>query len=183
MTAGNERLEHLFSRVIDNEATAAERALLESLMREHPHVRSAFDDYQRLDQSVGVALRAAAGMPVRYTIPVRVRSWTRAGQAAAVAVAACLAAVAWLHPRPPGTGPVSKPLQRAGAVAPASWFVAPPAQADVVEPVPAAFERPAVRVRGVERRWLIVPGDEPGVYRIIQVDRVRTHAIPVQRDF
>ena len=183
MTAGNDRLEHLFSRVIDNEATPAERALLESLVREHPHVRSSFDDYRRLDDAFGAALRAAAGTPGRQTIPVRVRWWTRAGQAAAVSVAACLAVAAWLHPRPPGTGPVSKPLQRAGAVAPASWFAPPPARADVVEPVPVMYERPAVKVRGIERRWLIVPGDEPGVFRVIQVERVRTHAIPVERDF
>jgi hypothetical protein len=180
-TTTNERLEHLFSRVLDDEATPAERALCEALCREHPQVGAAFEDYRRLDEAVGDALRATLRQPQPRTYPLPVRWWTRAGKVTAVAAAACLAAFAWLHPRPPGSGPASTPLRQAAA--PISWFAPATPQKDTIEPVPTAYERPTVRVRGVERQWIIVPGDAPGVYRIIQVDRVRTHAIPVQRDF
>ena len=181
-TTTNERLEHLFSRVLDNEATPAERALCESLCREHPHVAAAFEDYRQLDQAVGSALRASWQQP-QQAYPLYPRRWTRAGKVMAIAAAAaCLALFAWLHPRPPGTGSVSKPLVQASAL-PTSWFSPAPVQADTGEPVPLTYERPAVHVRGVQRQWIIVPGDQPGVYRIIQVDRVRTHAIPVHRDF
>ncbi len=180
MTTTNERLEHLFTRVLDNEATPAEQKLLASLMSEHPEVRTAFEDYRRLDEAVGDALRATRSQPIQI-IPLRNRWWTRAGRVAAVAVAACLAAFAWLHPRPPGPGPGSNPLQQASAAP--SWFATSPLPVDTAVPVPQTYERPELRVRGVQRQWIIVPSDEPGVYRIIQVDRVRTHAIPVQRDF
>jgi hypothetical protein len=52
-----------------------------------------------------------------------------------------------------------------------------------VEPLPPGYERPELRLRGTQRDWIVIPGDQPGTYLVIQVDHVRTHVIGVHRDF
>lgn len=53
MSAGSDRLEHLFSRYLDGECTPQERALLESLLRRESEVRAQFDEYRAVDRAVG----------------------------------------------------------------------------------------------------------------------------------
>jgi hypothetical protein len=59
--------------------------------------------------------------------------------------------------------------------------VVPPG--DMIEPLPTAYERPELRVRGTQRDWIVLPADEPNTYLVIEVNHVRTHVIGVQRDF
>jgi hypothetical protein len=178
MTRGSVRLEHLFSRYIDGECTPEECDLLESLTREDPAVRRMFENYRRLDQEIGGALRLAMGRP-RRVIPRR-SLWVRAGEVLAVAAAACLAVLLWHSPSQPTAGPsgAGKRLQQA-----ASWFAPTAPQGDAVEPLPSAYERPELRLRGTERNWIVIPGDRPGTYFVIEVDHVRTHVIGVHQDF
>ena len=49
--------------------------------------------------------------------------------------------------------------------------------------LPRSYERPEVGVRNIQREWLVVPGDRPGTYMVIEVDHVRTKAVGVHQDF
>ncbi|MEW6252215.1 MAG: hypothetical protein AB1716_16375 [Planctomycetota bacterium] len=189
MNPPSERLEHFFSRCLDGECTPAEARLLEGLLRDRPDVRTAFEEYRRLDAAVGDALRAALGRPVversaaaarppLQTPAVRVRL----SRLVAIAAAACLALVPWLTARRPAAGPAGSSGQTP-QVAGASWFAPRGSQSDEIAPLPRAYERPEVGVRGVQRDWLVVPGDQPGTYMVIQVDHVRTHAVRIHQDF
>ena len=209
MNPTSERLERLFSREIDGECTPDEARLLAALLDEHPDVQAAFDDYRRLDAAVGAAMRAALGRPVDSAGAVAARGSDRPaaaaadsalrarfgmrfaprpgviakiGRTAAVAAAACIGLLIWLHPSRPAAES-NGPRQAGSAAAPAfSWFAPPAEPADTVEPAPRDFERPEVQVRGVQRDWLIVPGDKPGTYMVIEVDHVRTRAIGMHQD-
>ena len=188
MMAGSERLEHLFTRYLDGECTPDEGALLEALVREDAQVRALFEDYRQLDRALGAALRQdMAHAPRTRAQPdvcpprtVRIADLRlRVGKGLAVAAAACLAALAWLHPAQPPTppGPARTPQQAA------SWFAPLPTQGDAVEPTAPAYERPELRLRGTQRNWIVIPGDRPGKYLVVEVDQVRTHVIGVHQDF
>jgi hypothetical protein len=180
MSRESDRLEHLFSRRLDGECTPAERALLEKLARDNPHVREEFEAYRELEQLLGSALRTEMGRPQPAS---RTRTaWRQVGRTAALAVAACIAAIAWLQPgMRPAAAPRGRQPAHAQSIGP--WFAPARPAVDVVEPVPSAYERPELRVRGTQRDWIVIPGDQPGSYYVIEVDRERTHVIPVRRDF
>ena len=179
MNRGADKLEHLISRCLDDECTADERQVLESLTRGDAEVRALFEDTQRLDRCVGDALRQTLRRSPD-AIPIRT-SRIRISQTLTVAAAACLAALFWFQPKPAAHDPGNQPPQKAALGS--SWFAAPAPQGDAVEPLPSAYERPELRVRGTQRDWIIIPGDEPGTYLVIEVDHVRTHVIGVHRDF
>ncbi len=189
MNATEDNLERLFSRYIDGECTPDECEHLESLVSHDAKIRASFEDYQQLDAQFGAALREAAGRESsvchcsRAVSRARIHPyWSRLGRGLALAAAACLALITWHKAlRPTGQIPASgqKPLQASAA----SWFAPQPAAADVVQPVPSAYNRPELRVRGTQRDWIVIPGDQPGEYLVIEVDRVRTHVIGVHQDF
>lgn len=180
MSREPDRLEHLFSRYLDGECTPDERDSLETLIGADRRVRSLFGEYRRLDRAVGDALRQDLGRSRPITGCKPVPQWGRLGRGLAVAAAACLAALAWLQPTPPGgDAPTSEP----GPAQAASWFAPLRPPADTIEPVPSAYERPELRLRGTQRDWIVIPGDSPGTYLVIEVDHVRTHVIAVHRDF
>ncbi len=179
MSTPADKLEHLFSRVIDAEATPDERELLRSVLDADADTRELFEQYRELDAHIGRALRQSV-----HTTPAlrpRLGVWHRIGRPLAVAAAACLATFFWLQPRvanqPPTDG--SGPAQAAATNLFAPWQQS----VDVVEPVPSAFERPEVELRGTEKDWIVVPADQPGQFMIIEVRRVRTHTVAVQQDF
>jgi hypothetical protein len=178
MNRGEDKLEHLITRCLDDECTADERQLLDSLTRGDAEVRALFEDTQRVDGCVGDTLRQTLGRSPDV-IPIRA-SRIRFSRTMTVAAAACLAALFWFQPKPAAQGPGRQPQQAALGN---SWFAAPTPQGDAVEPLPSAYERPELRVRGTQRDWIIVPGNEPGTYLVIEVDHVRTHVIAVHRDF
>jgi len=174
-----EKQEHLISRYLDGECTAVECDALEAMIADDPHMANLFESYRKIDHDVGKALRHIIGRSQR-TMPIRA-IWPRVGKGLTVAAAACLAALAWLHPtqRPSNPGPT--PVHKAGAMQ--SWFAPFASGGDAVEEVPAAYEQPEVRVRGTQRDWIVFPGNEPGTYLVIEVDRVRTHAVAIHQDF
>ena len=180
MTRGSDRLEHLFSRHIDGECTPEECRLLEALLRDDPEARQLYEDYRQLDEQFGTALQQAWAAPVRARRPRPL--WVRIGRNALVAVAASVAALLWLQPTRPST-PTPRGKHPVQAAASTGWFAPAPQHPDVVEPVPGVYERPQLRVGGTQRDWIVVPGDEPRQFMVIEVNRVRTHVIVVHQDF
>jgi anti-sigma factor RsiW len=176
MTYDTDKLEHLLSRHLDGECRPQEEQLLRSLLRREPAVRARLADYERLDREVGDALRAAMGQTPRASAS----PWARMGRGLIVAAAACLAAATWLQPRLSPTRPGADRTQQASA---GSWFAPATPEGDLVEPTPPGYERPELRLRGTQRDWIVIPGDQPGAYLVIEVDHVRTHVISVHRDF
>ncbi len=179
MTPGfDDRLERLLSRHLDGECTPEEQQLLRSLARRDREVHAWLEEQRRLDRAVGDALRRALNRPARPA--VLQAPWPRIAKSLAVAVAACLAALAWLQPRLPAAPPRPDRPQQASM---ASWFAPAAPPSDTVEPLPSGYERPELRLRGTQRDWIVIPGDEPGAYFVIEVNHVRTHVIGVHRDF
>jgi hypothetical protein len=176
MTYDTDKLEHLLSRHLDGECSPQEEQLLRSLLRREPEVRARLADYECLDREVGDALRATMGRARRPSgVP-----WSRIGRSVVVAAAACLAAAAWLQPRLSPSRPGASRTQQASA---GSWFAPATPEGDTVEPTPPGYERPELRLRGTQRDWIVIPGDRPGTYLVIEVDHVRTHVFGVHRDF
>jgi hypothetical protein len=187
MSPEGDKLEHLFSREIDGQASAEDQALLRELLDSDERMQDLFDEYRGIDTAAGDALRSMMGRAPRV-IPLR-RWWHGVGRGLFVAAAACIAMLFWLRSDVPSTSPVQpNGVQQArvgnGLELPGgSWFKAPAPRGDVVRPVPQAYERPQLRYRNTDSNWIIVPGNEPGEFFVIEVNRVRTHTIAVQRDF
>lgn len=181
-TESDNNLERLISRVLDHEASAAEHEHLQALCNHDAEARQLFDDLRGMDAEIARAMRHALGRPVRLRLrPWRQRLW----QYGVVAAAACIATLVWLQPRPqPTTNLGNHARQQSGMLPqPSSWFVAPPAPADVLEPVPEVFVRPGTVVRGTQRHWVVIPGEEARTYMIVEMDNVRTRVNVIQRDF
>ena len=185
-----DHLDHLFTRELDGQTTPDERDLLDRLRGEYPHVKQEFASLQRLDHAVGDALRLAAGKP-RHMIPLR-RRWSRFGKGLIVTAAAGIAAMAWLGQQPKATDPLNSVMRNGqnsqqaalvGGPSMPSWFAPPAPQIDTVEPMPAAYVRPELRVRGTQRDWLVIPGKQRGVYFVVEIERVGTQVFGVHQDF
>jgi hypothetical protein len=176
MNPASEQLERLISRYLDDECTPGQRRQLRAALRSDPAAEALFDEYSTLDREVGHALRHAMGRTLSLHAP-RPR-WSRIGRVFAVAAAACLAVMVWLGP-PGSTGrgrDAARPA-RAG-----SWF-APPAWEDSFQTRPPVYEQPHVGLRGTDRHWIVIPGEGPGEYLIVEVDRVHVHLVAIREDF
>lgn len=174
MTRGEDQLERLFSRCLDAEASAEEQERLDTLLLADDTLRQRYEEYCQLDALAGETLRGA------LATSASTRSWRwlrRGGRLIGLAAAAALAALAWLDPPQPSTVPRSETPTHAS-----SWFAPTELNRDMVEPLPREFERPEIRLRGTQRDWLIIPGDRPGQFMVVEIDRVRTHAIRLQED-
>jgi hypothetical protein len=178
MTTEYDDFERVISRHLDGETTPDEEQYLALQARADPLARRRLEEYRALDRQVGDALRRAIGYPAR---PALLRPpWRRVGRSVAVAAAACVAALLWLQPR---TAPRRSGTDQTQQASAASWFAPAAPAVDTVEPTPLGFERPELGVRGTQRDWIVIPGDQPGSYFVIEVNHVRTHVISVHRDF
>ena len=175
MNTPSEHLERLFTRNLDGECTPAERRQLDDLLRENPQVRADFENYRRLDELVGHAVRDAMGARPKT---IQMPAWRRVARLAGLAAAACLAAAAWLYP---GNPPQKANSDASQATMLGSWFA--PVAADPVEAVPVEYERPGVRERGTRRDLIVIPGDEPGTYMVIELEHVRRQPSGAPQDF
>jgi len=174
-----EQLERLISRELDGECTRAERRHLRAVLDRQPDLQARYDEMHAIDRAAHYALRKALGrspQTLRPALPGP--GWVRGFL---VAAAAGLAAMVWL---PSGQRSIREP---AGARPPVEANMAGVRPAlpsrDEVAPLPAAYERPELRWRGTQREWLVIPGDRPGLYMLIEMDQVRTHVIGVHRDY
>lgn len=176
-----EQLERLISRELDGECTPQQRRRLQSMLRESAQARARYEEMRAIDRAARDALRAALGRsPDTLRLNVQRPGWARG---LLVAVAAGIAALVWLQAgeQTPRVRPSpARPLVEAGSDL---WRLPRPATEDVVQPVPAAFERPELRWRGTQREWILIPADRPNTYMLIEMDQVRTRVIGVHRDY
>ncbi|MFH1749199.1 MAG: hypothetical protein ABIG44_19380 [Planctomycetota bacterium] len=172
-------LERLITRYLDDEATSRERRELDAWTRSDPNAEALLDDYAALDREFGNAIRGAMGRT--RIIPVGRSVWSRATGLVGLAAAACLALLVWMQP-PPSAVENGRD-QSSGSVLPSSWFVPAVPQDRVMRQANRSFERPQRRQRNLDREWILVPGEGPGEYLVIEVNRVRTRAVNIQGDF
>src|SRR5262245_31901821 len=96
-------LERMISRVIDGEATIAERRELDRRLRDDPAAHELYEEYTAFDREIGAALRSDA----RRTARPR-RLLFRIAQAGSLAAAACIAVVLMWQAPPRETNPASR---------------------------------------------------------------------------
>jgi len=168
-------LERLISRHLDDEATREERRALNARLRREPDSAALYEQHSALDREVKHALRSALGRsPARHRpLPL----WERTARVFIVAAAACLAVMIWLKP----TQELSSQAGRAPAQA--SWFAPLPTVGDTLVERPEGFDRPQIRVGKPDTNWIVIPSDKPGEFLVIEVNRVLTRTVHIQRDF
>ncbi len=173
MTDPREQLERLISRCLDGEASAEERRDLQRALRRNPSADALFEEYAALDREAGHAIRAAVAAPGIGPVLRRPSIWREAG----LALAACVAMLVWLQPleRPSAGG--------AADASRASWFAPPPTTTDSWTDDARSVERLGVPMADTDREWIVVPGERPGEYLVIEVNRTRTRLLQLRRDF
>jgi hypothetical protein len=172
---GNEHLEHLISRFLDNEATPAERRDLNAQLACDPLATALYEQTAALDREVGRAMRLATGR----TLLLRPLTGRRGGWSRLIGVAAAAALAGILILRGQPLGDADAPLQAGGnwgflpAEPPGDTFVAPESQ----------YPLPHVQLRDTHRDWLLVPAEQPGQFLVIEVQRVQTRAVGIHNDY
>ena len=181
MRPGSEELDRLITRFLDEEADTIERRKLSALERTDPEIAALVEEYVTIDREVAGAMRHALGRG--FMLPRRRSAWVYVRQLTGLAAAAALTLFVWIGmPRHPANA--NGPAQAGSA----SWFqpAAHPQQElphDEFRPDAQWFDRPHEAVRDRAREWIIVPGERPGEYMIVEVNRVQTRAVTIQRDF
>jgi hypothetical protein len=139
-----------------------------------------FEEASALDREVGIAIRKALGRSAgrcRRVLP----PWNGLGRLVAVGLAACLALAFLAWPaRPPAT---TARYAGQGISGPGSWFAPPPAMRDAYEAAPVSLDRPRLRLDRADRNWIVVPGDRPGEYLVVEIKRVHSRSFVIQGDF
>lgn len=174
-------LERLISRSLDGEITARERARLAAVLDRDPAARRLYETTRRLDLALGAALRdemPCEAAPLRLIPSLESRRFRPFARWALGAVAAAVAALAWINPFD-----WRFPHEHGDGRLGAAMLPVRRAPGDTVAPLPSAYVRPEVQVQGLQRNWILVPSEQPGLILIVEVDRAQTHAIAVQRDF
>ena len=168
-------LERLISRHLDDECTPRQRRELNARVRREPAAAALFEEHRALDHEIRHALRRALGhAPSRHRpLPL----WERAARVFAVAAAASLAAAFWFTPAQDASS-----NSRAAAQG-RSWFASPPSVGDTLIDTPRRFNRPQIRVGRPDTNWIVIPSETPGEFLVIEVNRVLTRTVHIQRDF
>jgi hypothetical protein len=177
MTTPNDNLERLISRFLDDEATPVERAQLKSLMRRDPQAASQFDDVATLDREVRYALRRRFGKPLTLHRPLPL--WRGLLRGAGIAAAACVAALLWTQmPARDATdahGPAKAGME--------NLFTLPLAAQDSLVEHVDGFERPQVQTGDSQRRWILIPTEDPREFLLIELNQGQRRTIRIQADF
>lgn len=180
MKEPNPNLERLVSRYLDQECSDEERRELQALVRRDADAASFLDEYVDLDREINYSLRRATGRaPVRRHV---VTGWARLRRTLALGVAAAIAVFLWYSPalrQDVSQSPAASGRQATSA----SWFAPPPKVGDVLVDDAVRFERPQVRLEKDDSNWIVVPGERPGEFLVIEVKHVRSRTIPLQDDF
>lgn len=172
----SDNLERLVSRYLDGECTPEERRQLKAMLRKDSAAEDFFEETAALDREVGRAMRQSLGrtLVIRRSPPL----WVRVSRIAGLSAAACLV---WLVLRSQAVPPAAPSNDRPQPQR-ASWFAPQPVAADTLAAQPEP-ERPQVRMDKMDRHWIVVPGDTPGEFLVVEVKRVKTRTVPVQEDF
>lgn len=170
-------LERLISRFLDDECSADERRTLRRTLRDDPAAAALYEEYTALDREIGHALRSALGRHTDLPVGRSLRPWL--SHLAGLAAAACLVALVWFE------GPRSdlSPRDHNRASQPKAWFPGNGHNGDAARSDSLNYDRPHIPVRQTARDWILIPGEHPGEFMVIEVDRVRTRAIGIYGDF
>ena len=178
MNRPSESLEHLISRVLDDEATAGQRRELNAELQRDPDAAALFETERALDREYRIALRRALGRPIVHH-PCR-PWWERTARNFALAAAACLTLLFWSLPSDRST-PAGETATAASSNA--SWFRSPSPRSDAFTTDPAALEPAVTPLQDTNADWIVIPSDKPGEFLVIEVNRVKTHMVVNQQDF
>jgi anti-sigma factor RsiW len=186
----DERLERLMVRVLDAEASPAERADLEAQLAQNPRARAIFDEYAQIDQHAKAALQSviAHPMPAIAFQPATAAPHIRRGRwlAAAAGVLAAAAAIGLF------TSPAGRSLlNRGGPSMVSNGFSRMPAahsdpRATLVSDEglsePQALRRLAPRrdVVSVQQDWIGVFDPKTEQVYLLGLDRRNTRTVPVR---
>ncbi len=163
-------IERLISRFLDDEASHAERAELRRKTAQDPAAEALFEDHAALDREIHAALRRSLGRPLQTRRPQPF--WQRAGQALALGIAACLAAMIWVRPADQAQKSAHPAREQVNA---ASWFGGNPAPTVAPTPGDEWSAEAGPRPRPREHRWIVVPSGRSGDVLIIEMEQPRTH--------
>lgn len=172
-SVGETELDRLISRFLDNECTSEERRALNRRMDSDAAVRCEYEDYAGVDREAGHALRLLVSRTMRPARPLA--RWLRIGRAAALATAACLAAVIWIPER--GSG------KAGGNDASGASLFAAPNWGDLIQAEKPIMDRPHIREQDSDRRWIMIPSERPGEFLLIELNRTRTRAYGIHGDY
>ena len=176
MYDARERLERLITRELDGECTPAEARALQRALDSDPAARDLFDELSLVDREVGAAMRAA--LAPETVVVSRTAWWRRAAQLTGLAAAACLLGLMLLgQPRVGESGAVQ--AGHGGEFV--QWrnpVVDGPAQVD-----PAMLDLLHTGQRHTARNLIVIPGGRPGEYLVLEVQHVRTAAVPLHADY
>lgn len=172
-------LEHLISRYLDDECSPDERRALDERLEREPIARALFDEHSSIDREVKHALRSTLGRTETFKRPLPM--WERVARGVIIAAAAALALMFWFTPdKPDNAVPTS---QNHAAAHGTSWFADWPGAGDTLVEQPTSFDRPQLRVGQPAKEMIVLPGNAPGEFLVIEVDRVLTRTVHIQRDF
>jgi len=188
MRTPSENLEHLISRYLDDEASAADRRELDAALRRDPRAQALFDESVALDRELRSALRSAARRAGSAARPGALRRRAGWSGVALLGMAASLAAAFWVFPVSRSTHEAGQSETRAGQSGwpvqnGGSWFVPPPAPGDSFVPETAVAAVPHIRVEDTQREWIVVPGRRPGEFLVVEVKHIRAKKVRIERDF
>lgn len=184
-----DRLERLISRSLDHELSPEESAELEHWLSRDPAAERLYEQMVWVDAQVVEALHSdMAHTELNHDgpgiAPVQPVPWWRA---AGVAVAAGIASLFWMgQPQQvmtPDPGISTQSSQASMGLFPNDSIWATPA-IDSAAPVDKEmFGLEHTGLHDVDRKWVIMPSEEPGEYLLIEIRRVRTEAYPLHADF
>ncbi len=167
-------LERLITRALDRQASPADHRALHQQARRDPSVARLLVEYTHMDRALRSAMRSAVP---RRSAPRVIPLWHWLTQMVTVAAAAGLALLLWV--RPPGAANLP------GRDARASMFADLPVPAqDQFDPDTARrYERPGVRLDDADGNWIVIPGQRPNEYLIVEVKRIKSRTVYIQKDF
>lgn len=175
-------VERLVSRFLDEEVSDEERRQLEEFMRRNRDAQPAVDEYFELERETRSALRSAFGTSL--SARRRAIRWNRAARIGVAAVAASIVLISWQRSLTPSPADAPGSTAAAKAAQPeASWFAPPPQAMDSLAPAPIDGERTQIHIDKSDRNWLVVPGDRPGEFLVIEVKQTKRRTIAVTQDY
>ena len=182
----DERVERLICRCLDGEADAEERAELAGLLLRDPAARAVYEEYRRIDELAGAALRRDVANIISPRATTKARRW-RVGLAAAILTTAAVVAISAL-PRLWSSG--DQFAGNAPGAAPRLFPAGPQVSVPRVMPYGSARQfdfvnddhQPFTRLNDLKRDVIGIRGKDDNRIYIFERDTQSTKLVPVSGD-
>ncbi|MFN0135035.1 MAG: hypothetical protein ACKVS9_02845 [Phycisphaerae bacterium] len=173
-----ENVERLVSRFLDDEVSDEERRQLEEFLKRNRGAEPAVDEYFEIERETRTALRKTFGASVASRR--RAIRWNWASRIVTGSIAACIVMLSVSRPQPAAS-------VEPGVAAPqsASWFspLPPMTMGDMLVEPDDAGDRAHIHIDKSDRNWIIVPGDAPGEFLVVEVKQTKRRTIAVHQDY